>query len=90
VESYSVFLKRSAVKELEGIGTGADRRRIVDRIRALSEDPRPPGSRKLAGRRDRMRIRQGAVRLLSAVNDEDRIVTVVKIAHRKDVYERER
>lgn len=84
--SYSVFLKRSAVKELERLGSKAERRRIVDRIAALAEDPRPPESRKLAGRQDRMRVRQGAYRVLYAVDDEDRVVTVVKIGHRKDVY----
>ena len=84
--SYSVFLKRSAARELEEIGTDADRRRIVERIRSLAEDPRPPACEKLAGRDDRLRIRQGDYRVIYSVDDNERVVTVVKIGHRKDVY----
>jgi mRNA interferase RelE/StbE len=86
VASYSVFLKRSAAKELEDIGQESDRRRIVERIQALADDPRPPASEKLAGREDRLRIRQGDYRVVYAIDDENRSVIVVKIGHRKDVY----
>lgn len=84
--SYSVFLKRSAARELEEIGQDADRRRVVERIQALAEDPRPPGCERLAGRQDRLRIRQGHYRVVYGIDDEERSVTVVKIGHRKDVY----
>ena len=84
--SYSVFLKRSAAKELEEIGQESDRRRIVERIRALADDARPSGSEKLAGREDRLRIRQGDHRVIYSVDDQSRSITVVKIGHRKDVY----
>ena len=80
--SYSVFLKRPAAKQLEEIGLEADRRRIADRIRALAEDSRPVGSEKLAGRQDRLRIRQGDYRIIYSVDDARRAVTVVRIAHR--------
>ena len=86
VASYSIFLKRSAAKELEEIGRPVDRRRLVERIQALAENPRPAGCEKLAGREDRLRIRQGDYRVLYAIDDEKRIVTVVKIGHRKNVY----
>lgn len=84
--SYSVFLKRPAAKQLEEIGLEADRHRIADRIRALAEDPRPVGSEKLAGRQDRLRIRQGDYRIIYSVDDARRAVTVVRIAHRRHVY----
>ena len=84
--SYSAHLKRSAAKELEAVGQETDRRRIVEGIWALADDPRPPGSEKLAGREDRLRIRQGDYRVVYSVDDENRLVTVVKIGHRKDVY----
>lgn len=84
--SYSVFLKRSAANELEAIPRAADRRRVVERIRRLSEDPRPVESEKLAGREDRLRIRQGDYRVVYAVHDRYRTVTVLKIGQRKDVY----
>ena len=84
--SYSVHLKRSAVRELEDVGQEADRRRIVERIRALADAPRPSGSERLAGREDRLRIRQGDYRVVYSVEDENHSITVVKIGHRKDVY----
>jgi mRNA interferase RelE/StbE len=86
VASYSVFLKRPAAKQLEEIGLEADRRRMADRIRALTEDPRPVGSERLAGRQDRLRIRQGDYRIIYSVRDSERAVTVVRIAHRRDAY----
>jgi mRNA interferase RelE/StbE len=86
VASYRVCLNRSAVRELEDVGPKADRQRILERIRALADEPRPRGSEKLAGRADRLRIRQGDYRVLYSVDDESRSVTVVKIGHRKDVY----
>lgn len=83
--SYSVFLKRSAAKELEEIRQTADRRRVAERIQALANDPRPTGCEKLAGREDRLRIRQGDYRVIYAVDEKERIVTVVKIGPRKDL-----
>ncbi len=83
--SYSVFIKRSAAKELEEIGSRRDRRRIVARIRALAEDPRPPGCRKLSGA-EKYRLRQGVYRIVYSIEDDRLIVHVVRIAHRKHVY----
>ncbi len=84
--SYNVFLKSSAVKELESVPRDEDRRRIVERIRGLSVEPHPSGSVKLAGREDRLRVRQGDYRIVYAVDDEARKVEIVKIGHRRDVY----
>ena len=83
--SYSVRIKRSALKELETVGTKADRRRIVGRIRALAQDPRPIGAQKLSGR-ERYRLRQGRYRILYTIHDDILTVQVVRIAHRRNVY----
>lgn len=82
--SYEIRIKPSAVKELRDLPK-KDRARIVDRIQVLSDDPRPRGCEKLTGGA-RYRVRQGTFRVLYEVDDEDRIVTVVKIGHRRDVY----
>ncbi len=84
MDDYSVFLKPSAAKELEALPK-QEIPRLVARIRALAEDPRPQGALKLSGR-ERYRIRQGDYRLVYAVDDRERAVRVVKIGHRKDVY----
>ncbi len=82
---FEVFIKPSAVKEIEAISRKKDRQRIVQRIRQLADDPRPAGSQKLSGR-DRYRIRQGPYRIVYAIEDDKLVVCVVKVDHRKDVY----
>jgi mRNA interferase RelE/StbE len=85
VASYSLRIKKTAIKELEGIPTKADRRRIVSRIESLADDPRPAGAQKLSGY-ERYRIRHGRYRILYSINDRELIVHIIRIGHRKDVY----
>ncbi|HEY5636012.1 MAG TPA: type II toxin-antitoxin system RelE/ParE family toxin [Burkholderiales bacterium] len=84
--AYRLLIKPSAGKELEAVGTRSDRLRIVQRIHALAEDPRPSGSEKLAGYDDRYRIRQGHYRVVYLIDDKQREITVYRIGHRRDVY----
>jgi mRNA interferase RelE/StbE len=86
VAAYRLLIKASAAKELEAVGTKADRQRIVERVQALAASPRPQGSEKLAGYADRYRVRQGSYRIIYLVDDERREVTIFKVGHRKDVY----
>jgi mRNA interferase RelE/StbE len=85
VAKYSLFIKPSAVKEIESIGTKKDRQRIVTQIKALSDDPRPFGYKKLSGK-EKYRIRCGVYRILYIIEDNKLTVVVVKVGHRKDVY----
>jgi mRNA interferase RelE/StbE len=87
VASYNLYIKPSAAKEIEAIPTRKDRRRVVEKIRSLADDPRPAGCRKLSGA-DRYRIRVGRYRILYSIEDDRLIVMVVKVADRKDVYRR--
>mgnify|MGYP006319364541 CR=1 FL=1 len=82
---YRVQIKASAVRELRAIPGKRDRQRIVRRIQALEDDPRPPGSQKLSGR-ERYRIRQGQYRIVYGIEKNELVVYVIKIGHRKDVY----
>lgn len=84
--SYSVLIKTSAAKELGAVEPRALRLRTVSRIQGLAHTPRPHGSQKLAGEAERYRIRQGAYRIVYSVDDEARVVEVVKIGHRSEVY----
>ena len=82
---YDVFIKPSALKELETVDSKKDRKRIVRAILSLAEDPRPAGCRKLSGK-DKYRIRSGQYRIVYAVQDTILVVTIVKVGHRRDVY----
>ena len=82
---YRLFIKPSAVKEIEDLPKKAVRRRIIERIAALATDPRPHGCEKLSGQ-ERYRIRQGRYRFIYSVDDRSREIVVFKIGHRKDVY----
>ena len=85
MEKYRVLIKPSAVKELENIPRKKDRQRIVERISALADDPRPHGSQKLSGN-DRFRLRHGSYRIIYSIEDDALVIYVIKVGHRKDVY----
>jgi mRNA interferase RelE/StbE len=59
--------------------------RVRDAIRSLAQEPRPRGSVKLTGR-DGWRIRVGDYRVVYEIQDDQRIVTVLDVRHRRDVY----
>jgi mRNA interferase RelE/StbE len=85
VARYRLFIKPAAAKEIEAIRTKQDRRRVVSRIDSLAENPRPPGCQKLSGA-DKYRVRQGRYRILYAIQNDRLVVSVVRVAHRKDAY----
>ena len=82
--SYSILLTRSAAKELDGVPTKY-RHRLVARIAALADDPRPMGAEKLSGA-NKYRVRQGDYRILYEIEDAALVVTVVRVGNRRDVY----
>ena len=60
--------------------------RIKKRIDGLADDPRPPGCQKLEGFKSAYRLRIGDYRVIYEVFDEERIVTVSRVAHRGSAY----
>ncbi|WP_028492587.1 type II toxin-antitoxin system RelE/ParE family toxin [Thioalkalivibrio sp. ALE19] len=84
MERYRLVFKKSVAKDLRSI-PNKDVARILQRMEALQDDPRPVGSEKLSGQ-ERYRIRQGVYRIIYEVVDDLLVVTVVKVGHRKQVY----
>ena len=82
--SYELTFKKFVAKDLRDLPK-IDVRRILQRIRALADDPRPADCEKLSGQ-ERYRVRQGAYRIVYEIQDALLIVLVVKIAHRRDAY----
>lgn len=81
---YRLVFKQSVAKDLRAFPK-ADVTAILRRIETLADDPRPPGCEKLPSQ-ERYRVRQGAYRILYEIRDQELVVTVVKIGHRRDVY----
>ena len=87
MSSYSVAIKRSATKGLKALPTGA-RQRIRAAIFGLAEEPRPHGHKTLDAKKKVYRIRVGDYRVIYQVRDAHLVVLVVRIANRRDVYDR--
>ena len=82
--TYSIRIKRSAEKEMDQLPAKvfqAARSAILN----LETTPRPEGSKKLRGF-DKCRLRLGDDRILYTIDDLARIVEIMAIGHRKDVY----
>ena len=62
--------------------------RIIQTIERLTDNPRPEGIKKLTGYREYYRIRVGNYRIIYTIMDEQLIVLVIRVAHRKNVYRR--
>ena len=66
----------------------ADLQRVMDRVRGLADDPRPPGCEKLAGMANAWRTRSGNYRVVYTVDDRAQVVTVTRVGHRREAYRR--
>ena len=86
MSKYAVEVKLAARKELDGLPDSV-LARVVRHIESLGDLPRPAGCKKLKGYRDQWRIRIGDWRVVYLIDDTLKRVSIVRIAHRRDVYE---
>ena len=87
VAKYSVEITYSAQKELDALDDPLFAR--MDRkILALADNPGPVGSKKLKGYKDSWRIRVGDWRVVYIVDHAAKLVSITRVAHRREVYER--
>jgi mRNA interferase RelE/StbE len=82
--TYQLRIERRAQKALAKISQ-PHQDRIVEAIRALADDPRPPGAKKLSGRNG-WRLRVGVYRVIYEIQDNELVVLVVSIGHRREIY----
>lgn len=83
---YSVEVKPAARKELEALPDPV-LARVVRKLESLADVPRPAGCKKLKGYKDQWRIRIGDWRVVYIIDETVKLVSVVRIAHRREVYE---
>jgi len=85
MSEYSVVFARSARRELELLDA-AIVNRIFPRIESLSRRPRPSNCVKLQGTRNLWRIRIGSYRVIYAIDDDNKLIDIVAVRHRRDAY----
>ncbi len=81
---YEVRVKRSTEKEMDRL-PAKTHDRVAESILNLENNPRPPGCKKLRGV-DEYRLRVGSYRILYVIDDLNRIVEIMAVGHRRDVY----
>lgn len=82
---YRLQISKKCEKVLEGFDKTLSAR-ILIAISKLSNDPFPPGSKKLAGSAANYRIRVGDYRVIYQVENSILTIYVIRIGHRKDIY----
>ena len=82
---YRVYLESAAERDLEQLPRD-EFSRIIAKIRALADDPRPPGCRKIVGSRSDWRIRVGRYRVIHEIADAEQRVNIMRVRHRRQAY----
>jgi mRNA interferase RelE/StbE len=86
--TYTIEISTSAARAVDKLEK-ANRLRVVGAIELLSVDPRPPGAKMLrGGEQGRWRVRIGDYRIVYAIEDDQLLVLVLRVAHRREVYDR--
>jgi len=81
---YHILIERAAQKQLAKIPQN-HQGRIIDAIQLLASNPRPPLVKKLSGR-TAWRIRVNQYRIIYEIHDDELVILVIRIGHRKEVY----
>jgi len=85
--AYRVSLAPSAARELRKFDPDV-RRRIQAALDLLATEPRPPAATRLVGGSGEWRVRTGNYRIVYEINDDQLLVLVFRMAHRREVYDR--
>lgn len=62
--------------------------RIRDKIRSLKDNPRQGNTVKLKGSVNVYRLRVGSYRIIYEIHDDEVLILVINVGHRKEVYKR--
>ena len=87
-ETYQVELSPAAQRQLAKL-PHEEQARLAIAIKSFAAEPRPPGSKKLKDQANTYRLRVGKYRILYDVYDRVLWVLILKVGHRKEVYQGE-
>lgn len=84
--SYQILILPAAQRQLKKL-PATTQQALITQIEHLADNPRPTNCKKLKGRQNQYRIRVGDYRIIYSVEDARLAVRVIKVGHRRDVYE---
>jgi mRNA interferase RelE/StbE len=82
---YELRFRPAAAKILRKLPRDVAKR-IKTATEALQDDPRPTGATALQGQQGLLRVRVGDYRVVYDVNDDELVVLVIHLGHRREVY----
>ena len=85
--TYQIVLAPSAARQLRKFEPDI-RRRIQAVLELLAENPRPPAATQLVGGAGEWRVRTGDYRVVYEIDDGRLLILVLRMGHRREVYER--
>ncbi len=85
---YQVDFSKQAVKNLKGIAS-IYQKKILEQIKLLAINPFEMSNvKKLKGEEDTYRLRVSDYRIVYKIKDNELIILIVDINHRKDIYKK--
>lgn len=83
--SYTLRYEKRVFKDLDRIPP-KDLIRVDKTLHALAIQPFPAGVKKLVGEGNLYRVRQGDYRIVYMVDHKTRVVSILGVRHRREVY----
>lgn len=85
---YKILVSKRAERGLDRMKDNNILRRVVLKIDELAHNPRPSGVRKIMGSNIDYRIRMGDYRIIYQINDNERVIEIRGVGHRKEIYKK--
>ncbi|MDD4924325.1 MAG: type II toxin-antitoxin system RelE/ParE family toxin [Dehalococcoidales bacterium] len=81
---YRIELRRQAQRSLDKLPKG-DFTAITEAVQNLADSPRPKGVEKIKSA-GLWRIRYGDYRIVYSIDDDNKIIIILRIGHRREIY----
>ncbi len=83
--TYRIVISPAAQRQIKKLELQVQKQ-VIRYLRVLATDTRPSGIKKLSGRKEIYRIRTGDYRILYQIRDNELVVLVLKVGHRREIY----
>ena len=85
MSAYKIIIVGAVHKQLKRINR-EDKKRILDKIQSLANNPRPHGFKELKGSENLFRVRTGDYRIIYEIQDKMLLITILKVGNRREIY----